>query len=167
MLCILVRRRDLRTRSALPRARYQCSNRLRPLEDGKGKMEKDLSPSPIKSSTRPSNGLYLWLNYIRGLVTFIFLNAGSILAYRVAIIYTAWIAAHWVATHLYSTYCVPKSFSGFFQSIAYSPTPVCSGLRWVIYNGGESISTAWLVVGGACLTQIRVITRIRGGPSRE
>lgn len=127
----------------------------------KGQMVEDLSPSPVKASTRSSSTLNVWLNYLGGLVSFIFLNAASILAYRVALIYLAWIGAHWAATHLYSTHCVPKSFTGFFQSIAYTPTPVCSGLRWVIYNGGESISAAWLVVGGACLTHLRTITKIK------
>ena len=61
--------------------------------------------------------------------------------------YVAWIAAHYVATHLYIKYCTPASLMGFLLSPFIASTPHCEGLRWVISTGGSNIMAMWTFAG--------------------
>jgi len=62
-------------------------------------------------------------------------------------LYTGWIIMHYLASHAYSTYCVNWSWYGFLSSPFITSTPVCRGLSWVIYEGSNTISHVWVLIG--------------------
>ena len=62
-------------------------------------------------------------------------------------IYLAWIYLHYFASHLYIEYCVPSTVKGFIMSPFMVSAPHCQGLRWMIYNGGNTITNMWSLVG--------------------
>ena len=62
-------------------------------------------------------------------------------------IYLFWIVAHFIASHLYVTWCVPFTVSGFVLSPFMTATPHCQALRWAINQGGQNISVMWLLLG--------------------
>ena len=66
----------------------------------------------------------------------------SILGY-----YIMWILLHYVAAHLYPTYCVPFTISGLLLSPFMSSAPHCIALRWLIIEGSNVILTMWIVFG--------------------
>jgi hypothetical protein len=62
-------------------------------------------------------------------------------------IYLIWVLLHYVASHLYITFCVPKTIYGFIMSPFMIPAPHCQGLRWIVYNGSNIITNMWVVLG--------------------
>jgi hypothetical protein len=73
-------------------------------------------------------------------------------------IYIAWICIHYIASHLYVNWCLPYTISGFILSPFLVPAPHCYGLRWIIYNGGNSIITMWTLLSTWFLSRIIPIT---------
>ena len=57
--------------------------------------------------------------------------------------YVLWILAHYVSSHLYVSWCVPRTVIGFVISPFLIPAPHCQALRWAIYNGGTNVMTMW------------------------
>jgi hypothetical protein len=70
-----------------------------------------------------------------------------VLIIKVSGIYLLWIFLHFVATHLYVNFCVPKSVMGFIMSPLMVAAPHCYTFRWCITNGANNISTMWVVFG--------------------
>ena len=70
-------------------------------------------------------------------------------------VYTAWIFAHYVATHLYANYCTPWSLFGVFASPFLIASPHCQGLRWVIYEAGTRVGLMWGLMAGWVLGKIK------------
>ena len=66
---------------------------------------------------------------------------------RILGIYICYIVCHYLASHLYAEFCVPKSFIGLIQSPFVAVLPHCQALRWIIYNGGNTLSLMWTVLG--------------------
>jgi hypothetical protein len=66
---------------------------------------------------------------------------------KIICIYLGWVAIHYIASHLYVYLCVPLSWYGVIMSPFMASTPHCNGLRWVIYNGGLTITNMWLMFG--------------------
>ena len=62
-------------------------------------------------------------------------------------IYLMWITLHYFAAHLYIHWCVPATLTGLIMSPFLVPAPHCFGLRWVIYQGGNSIIVMWSFIG--------------------
>lgn len=62
-------------------------------------------------------------------------------------IYLLWIVIHYFAGILYHKFCTPSTVLGFIISPFIIITPYCSGLRWVIFNGGNIITNMWLILG--------------------
>jgi hypothetical protein len=62
-------------------------------------------------------------------------------------LYAGWILIHYLAAHAYSTYCVNWSWYGFLSSPLITSTPICRGLSWVIYEGSNTISHVWVLIG--------------------
>lgn len=73
----------------------------------------------------------------------------KILSYcwRVGGIYMLWIMFHYIASHLYTYFCTPLTFMGFFAAPFLVASPHCYGLRWCIVHGAETITAMWLVIG--------------------
>jgi len=65
---------------------------------------------------------------------------------------------HYIASHVYITWCVPYGIKGFFMSTLLTLSPHCQALRWVIYNGGICINTIWFLLGGWILNQFQNAT---------
>ena len=73
-------------------------------------------------------------------------------------IYFIWIFMYYIASHLHIYCCLPPTISGFLMSPFMTATPHCQALRWIIYNGGNSIVTMWLLMGAWLLQYIKPIT---------
>lgn len=74
-------------------------------------------------------------------------------------IYIAWIAVFYFASQLHTAYCVPATIIGFLMTPFLVPSPHCQAIRWIIYNGGNSIMAAWFILGAWLLTYLRPIPR--------
>ena len=61
--------------------------------------------------------------------------------------YILWIVLHYMAAHLYANYCTPLTIVGFMISPFNAPSPHCQACRWLIYNGGNTISAMWILFG--------------------
>jgi len=73
-----------------------------------------------------------------GAIRFVYINFG---------IYLLWILMHYVASHIYVHWCVPATIMGLIMSPFMVPAPHCYGLRWIIYQGGNSIIVMWSFIG--------------------
>ena len=62
-------------------------------------------------------------------------------------VFILWIVLHFIAANLYPMFCAELSIFGFVKSIFVAQTPHCIALRWVIYNGGNSINSMWISLG--------------------
>jgi hypothetical protein len=62
-------------------------------------------------------------------------------------VYILWIFIHYIATYVYVYYCTPVTVLGFLAAPFIIATPHCTGLRWCIARGAETISTMWVVLG--------------------
>lgn len=62
-------------------------------------------------------------------------------------IYGLWIVLHFVGAHLYTELCTPKTFIGFLTSPLLVSSPHCTGLRWIINEGANSINAMWVILG--------------------
>ena len=79
-------------------------------------------------------------------------------------IYLVWIVIHYGASHLYIKCCVPDDINGFMFSPFIAPAPHCQALRWCIYNGGNSISAMWIILGSLILSHLQPIRIFRNNP---
>ena len=77
--------------------------------------------------------------------------------FSVSRIYLLWICLHYVASHLYITFCVPSTIFGFIMSPFMTATPHCLGLRWIVYNAANMINNMWLVLGAWICSTILII----------
>ena len=75
-------------------------------------------------------------------------------AWRVAGIYVIWTFIHYIASHLYTQFCVPYTFLGFIAAPFLVASPHCAGLRWCIIHGAETITAMWVVVGTWLVTLV-------------
>ncbi len=79
---------------------------------------------------------------------------------KLILVYVLWIAAHYLASHMYARACVPLTPIGFLISPFIVATPHCQALRWTIYNGGLTIANMWILLGGwLCTTGINTISK--------
>jgi hypothetical protein len=74
-------------------------------------------------------------------------------------IYLVWITLHFIASHLYVKICVPASFLGFIVSPFLTTTPHCQSLRWIIYNGANTINNMWVIIGTWLSSNLLFFTR--------
>ena len=65
----------------------------------------------------------------------------------VGLFYFMWIVLSYLAPHVYVYFCTPITIIGFFISPFVAAAPHCSALRWVIYEGGNMITSMWLGMG--------------------
>ena len=68
-------------------------------------------------------------------------------AWRIAGIYVIWMFIHYIASHLYTYFCVPYTFLGFIAAPFLVTSPHCAGLRWCIVHGAETITAMWVIIG--------------------
>ena len=72
-------------------------------------------------------------------------------------IYIIWILLYYISSHLHVYLCTPNTYIGFILMPFVAPAPHCQALRWVIYNGGNSIVNMWLLLGSWLLVYIKPI----------
>lgn len=72
-------------------------------------------------------------------------------------IYILWIFMHFISAHLYVYYCTHYSLQGFILSPILVSAPHCRALRWVIYNGTQSIDSMWIVFGAWLCSKLALI----------
>jgi hypothetical protein len=77
--------------------------------------------------------------------------------FKISGIYLLWICLHYIASHLYITFCVPSTIFGFIMSPFMTATPHCLGLRWIVYNAANMINNMWLVLGAWICSTILII----------
>ena len=77
---------------------------------------------------------------------------------QVTHLYILWVALYFIASHLHTQLCVPFTWYGIIMAPIMATTPPCQALRWLIYNGGNSIITMWIITGTALIQYIKPIT---------
>jgi len=60
------------------------------------------------------------------------------------VFYLAWCTAHHIAPYFYIYFCTPYTLWGIIISPFMVAAPHCTGLRWVIYEGGNTINAMWI-----------------------
>ena len=114
----------------------------------------DLNKSEISYCIFLINKTHLFAIYIGNFVIKIIKISMSLYG-----IYLVWIILHFIASHLYVKFCVPASFLGLVVSPFLTTTPHCQGLRWIIYNGANTINNMWIVIGSCISSNILFFTR--------
>ena len=93
--------------------------------------------------------LFIFLNYIYKVIT---------LGLGIFGIYLIWILLHYFASHLYVKLCVPNTMYGFIVSPFLVATPYCTGLRWLIYTGANTIHNMWILFGSWISSRVIILT---------
>jgi len=78
---------------------------------------------------------------------FYYANKAFMCVWKIGGIYIIWCTLHHVTSQLYVYYCTPYTFIGFIASPFIVATPQCTGLRWCIAHGAQTIISMWLVLG--------------------
>ena len=73
---------------------------------------------------------------------------------RIIGIYICYIVCHYLASHLYTEFCVPSTFMGLVQSPFAAVLPHCQTLRWIIYNGGNTLRLMWTILGAWLILKV-------------
>ena len=78
---------------------------------------------------------------------FYYANKMLVCVWKIGGIYIVWCTLHHVTSQLYVYYCTPYTLIGFLTAPFMVATPQCTGLRWCIAHGAETIISMWLVLG--------------------
>ena len=78
---------------------------------------------------------------------FYYANKGFMYVWKIGGIYIIWCSLHYGAAQLYAYYCTPSTIWGFIIAPFMVATPQCTGLRWCIMRGADTIISMWLVIG--------------------
>lgn len=97
--------------------------------------------SALSQSLNENNALI----YLQKYCSYVFLSVKFII--KISGVYLLWIILHFGASHLYVKFCVPSTFIGFIISPFMTASPHCQGLRWIIYNGANTINNMWVILG--------------------
>jgi hypothetical protein len=68
--------------------------------------------------------------------------------------YLMWITLHYLAVHLYPTYCAPLTIVGFILSPFMVSAPHCIAMRWLVTEGSNVIVTMWVAVGAYAIQRM-------------
>jgi len=74
-------------------------------------------------------------------------NKAFMYVWKIGGIYIIWCSLHHATSQLYAYYCTPYTIWGFIAAPFMIATPQCTGLRWCITHGAETIIGMWLVLG--------------------
>ena len=64
----------------------------------------------------------------------------------VAGVFIIWIVIHYASARFYPTFCAEEGLFGLVKSVFVTQAPHCVAMRWIIYNGGNMITTMWLTL---------------------
>ena len=76
-----------------------------------------------------------------------YINKAFIYVWKIGGIYIVWCSLHYITAQLYAYYCTPYTLLGFITAPFMVATPQCTGLRWCITHGAQTIISMWLVIG--------------------
>lgn len=76
-----------------------------------------------------------------------YVNKAFIYVWKIGGIYIVWCSLHYITAQLYAYYCTPYTLLGFITAPFMVATPQCTGLRWCITHGAQTIISMWLVIG--------------------
>jgi hypothetical protein len=62
---------------------------------------------------------------------------------RILLFIVGWVSVHYLASHAYVLWCLPRTFSGYSMSLFMIPSPHCSSLRWLINVTGDRVLLVW------------------------
>ena len=79
-------------------------------------------------------------------------------------IYVVCVLGHFLATHLYTSFCTPWTWTGFFFSPLRSLSPECRALRWVIMEGSGHMESVSYGLAGWCIARFFSYTKRSSGP---
>ena len=68
--------------------------------------------------------------------------------------YLMWITLHYLAVHLYPTYCAPLTVVGFVLSPFMVSAPHCVAMRWLVTEGSNVIVTMWVALGAYAIQRM-------------
>ena len=108
----------------------------------------------------PDFGYYRTLNLCTGLLRRQVNRLLAMLWSLVTIIYSMfsyylmWITLHYVAVHLYPTYCAPLTMVGFILSPFMVSAPHCIAMRWLVTEGSNVIVTMWFAIGAYAIQRM-------------
>ena len=108
----------------------------------------------------PNINCYPILTRLASIFWEIMKKATSILWWLFTVIYSLfgyylmWIALHYIAVHLYPTYCAPLTITGFILSPFMVSAPHCVAMRWLVIEGSNVIVTMWVAIGAYAIQQI-------------
>jgi hypothetical protein len=68
--------------------------------------------------------------------------------------YLIWVTLHYLAVHLYPTYCAPLTMVGFILSPFMVSAPHCMAMRWLINEGSNVIVTMWVAIGAYAIQRM-------------
>ena len=72
-------------------------------------------------------------------------------------IYIIWVLIHYMSAHIYTKICVPSGLFVFVLSFILTPSPYCYTLRWIIFNGGNYITSMWVILGMWIVNKLPII----------
>ena len=79
-------------------------------------------------------------------------------------IYVVCVCGHFLAAHLYSSFCTPWTWMGFFLSPLRNLSPECRVLRWVIVEGSGHMESVSYGVAGCFIARFFSYTKRSSGP---
>lgn len=115
-------------------------------DDKNDKNDKNDKYIILENTSSDMNAFYRFVVNFFKIVWKIILNF-IIGTFKISIIYLGWIVMHYSASHMYTKFCVPETWYGFFISPFLTSTPHCQGLRWIVYNGANTINSMWILIG--------------------
>jgi len=74
-------------------------------------------------------------------------------------VFIFWIIVHYISSHMYIYFCTSPTSSGFVMSSFMLAAPHCQALRWLVYNGGNTIISTWITFGFWLLSYISPMTK--------
>ncbi len=108
----------------------------------------------------PNFGYYRTLNSCIGLLRHQVNRLRAMLWSLVKVIYSMfgyylmWITLHYLAVHLYPTYCAPLTMVGFILSPLMVSAPHCIAMRWLVTEGSNVIVTMWVAIGAYAIQRM-------------
>ena len=127
------------------------------LEEIREEQDKELNKN---SHNKCISGLYYLQTFFDNILNcFSLLYKAIKFIIKLSGIYLLWIFLHFIASHLYTTFCVPNSLYGLMMSPFMTPTPHCQGLRWVVYNGANVINNMWVILGTWICSNILILNK--------
>jgi len=126
-------------------------NKMKETMDKDVKSDKDVKLDIKYYTVNCYQGIVMLMNYVNKIIK---------IGLGVIGIYLLWILLHYAASHLYVKWCVPNTMYGFLLSPFLVATPYCTGLRWLMYTGANTIHNMWILFGSWISTRMAIFMNV-------